>query len=511
VKSEGEFERVDRRIDSPFSRPAIFILLVLALTKILLHTLTNGQYGFHRDELATLDDARHLAWGYVAYPPVTPFIGRIALQLFGTSLTGFRFFAAVAQGCVLVLAGLIAGELGGSRRAQVLAAVAVAIAPVSLSAGRLFQYVSFDYLWWVLLGYLMIRLLSTDNAQVWIAIGLTIGLGMLTKYTMIFLVAGIVAGVLLTDARRHLKSPWLWCGVVLSLLVVLPNFLWEVRHDLISVDFLRSIHARDVQIGRTDGFIVKQGLVGSAIVPIPMAIAGLYFFFFARDGKRFRALGFMFVVPLVLFVLVRGRDYYQAPAYPMLLSAGAVWIDHRGMLNRRMSRGIVWALLAANAAFNVAVLLPLAPVNSAWWQTVAKLNGDVKEEIGWPELVQSVAAVRDSLPASDLDHLGILAGNYGEAGAINLYGPDYKLPAAISGINSYWLRGYGNPPPQTLIVMGLSRKRLEENFESCKLAAHITNRFGVMNEESTYHPDIFVCRGLRSSWERFWERLKSYG
>ncbi len=129
------------------------ILFALALGLVLLHTLTNGPYGFHRDELATLDDARHLAWGYVAYPPVTPFLGRLALELFGSSVRGVRFFSALAQAVAVMLSGLMARELGGKRLAQIVAALAVAIAPVSLGSGALLQYVAFDYLWWVLAAF----------------------------------------------------------------------------------------------------------------------------------------------------------------------------------------------------------------------------------------------------------------------------------------------------------------------------------------------------------------------
>ena len=186
------------------------ILVLLALFSILLHTLTNGQYGFHRDELATLDDARYLAWGYVAYPPVTAFIGRLALALFGPSLMALRFFAALAQGIAMVLTGLMARELGGKRLAQLVAAIAAAIAPVAFASGALFQYVSFDYLWWVLTAHLMIRLLKSEDPRWWLGIGAAIGAGMMTKYTMAFLVGGIVCGVLLTGARRYLRSPWLW-------------------------------------------------------------------------------------------------------------------------------------------------------------------------------------------------------------------------------------------------------------------------------------------------------------
>src|SRR5476649_1184065 len=178
-------------------------LAALALAFLVLHCLTNHQYGFHRDELATLDDARHLAWGYVAYPPVTPAFGRLALELFGPSLVGFRFFSALAASVAMVLTGLIARELGGSRWAQLVAAMAGAIAPVALSMGALFQYVAFDFLWWVLLALLLVRLLKHDDPRGWLGVGAVIGLGMLTKYTMGFLAVAVAVAVLLTSARRH--------------------------------------------------------------------------------------------------------------------------------------------------------------------------------------------------------------------------------------------------------------------------------------------------------------------
>src|SRR5271165_413184 len=187
---------------------AVSVLMVIAALRILLQTLANIHYGFHRDELATLDDARYLAWGYVAYPPVTPFLGRVALELFGTSLRGVRFFPALAEAVAVVLSGLMARELGGKRLAQVVAALAVAIAPVSLFSGAVLQYVAFDYVWWVLTAYFLIRLLRTEDPRWWLAVGAAIGMGMMTKYTMIFLVAGIAAGVLLTNTRRYLRSPW---------------------------------------------------------------------------------------------------------------------------------------------------------------------------------------------------------------------------------------------------------------------------------------------------------------
>jgi 4-amino-4-deoxy-L-arabinose transferase-like glycosyltransferase len=491
------------------------LLLLLALARLALHTLTNGQYGFHRDELAVLDDARHLAWGYVAYPPVTPFIGRVTLELFGPSLVGLRFFAALAQSAAMVLTGLIARELGGGRRAQVTAALAAAIAPMSLIMAALFQYISFDYLWWTLIAFFMIRLLQSNDPRWWLGIGAVVGLGMMTKYTLAFYIVGIVAGVALTPTRRHLKTPWLWAGVVLSLLIFLPNLLWQWQHDFISLQFLSDIHARDVQIGRTEGFISQQLFVSANPFTLPLWLAGLYYYFFAPAGARYRPLGWMYVVPFILLFITQGRFYYLAPAYPMLIAAGVVvwqrWLAARPASLAPLGWGVMWAALLTGAILGSALMLPIVPVNSALWDLTSQVHDNFAEQIGWPELVATVADIYNDLPAGEKPQAGILAGNYGEAGAINLYGPAEGLPEAISGINSYWLRGYGDPPPQILIVLGFSREEAERFFATCDLAGQVTNPYGVENEETRFHPDIFICRDLRQSWPEFWRDFHYFG
>jgi hypothetical protein len=489
----------------------IAILIGLAAVTLLVHILTGGRYGFHRDELATLDDARHLAWGYVAYPPLTPFFARLSLELFGTSLTGFRFFAALADAVGMVITGLLAHELGGRRNAELLAALAAT--PFALGAGTLMQYVSFDYLFWVLTAYFVSRLLRTDNPRWWIGVGSSIGFGMLTKYSIMVCVAGVVAVVGLTNLRRYLRGKWLWIGVGCSLLIFLPNFIWQLRHDFVSLDFLRYIHARDVRIGRTKNFLSDQLLL--TLFAFPLAIAGLYFYFFSSSGRRFRALGWMYVVPLVLFFAMQGRGYYLEPAYPVLFAGGSVWAEQclakiRHVWARPAWVGL-WTGMGVNILLTAAFMLPLAPINSRWWRKALKVNGDFAEEIGWPELVEAVARIRDSIPPNERSRMAILTGNYGEAGAINLFGPGYGLPTAISGINSFWERGYGSPPPETLIVLGYSRVFLEQHFESCELTGHVQNNCNVANEETKDHSEIFICRRLRGSWPEFWRNLRHYG
>ncbi|HUJ31213.1 MAG TPA: glycosyltransferase family 39 protein [Candidatus Acidoferrum sp.] len=278
----------------------------IALAAAVVHIATNGRYGFHRDELQVLDDARHLAWGFVTYPPVTPFIERIGLALFGTSLIGLRLFSVLAQAAAIVVTGLMAGELGGKRLAQVIAALAVVVSPLPMFEATEFQYSTFDYLWWVLIAYFTIRLLKSGNPHWWLGIGAAIGVGMMTKYTMGFFVAGIVAGVLLTPARRYLKSPWLWGGAALSVLIFLPDLVREAQRHFISLDFLHHIHTRDIGEGRASGFLSQQFWLCANLAVAPLWIAGLIYFLAGADGKRYRMLGWMYLIPSRSFSWRRG-------------------------------------------------------------------------------------------------------------------------------------------------------------------------------------------------------------
>jgi Dolichyl-phosphate-mannose-protein mannosyltransferase len=537
------------------------VVVWIALGTVAAHVATGWRYGFDRDELMALEDARHLAWGYVQYPPMTAFFGRVALGLFGTSLGGFRFFAGVAQALTVVLAGLMAKEMGGGKWAQVTAALAAV--PFCLGAGTLMQYTSFDCLFRVWVGYCVVRVVSgtrcaegpeaewSGGERWWIGVGVGMGLGMMSKYTMGFLVVGVMAGVLFTGMRRHLKSVWLWLGVAAAGAIFLPNLIWEWRRGFVSLEFLRFLHVRDVREGLTDWFLLGQ--VELTMLALPLALAGLAFCFGIgpkrSDGQpvagdeRFRLLGWMYLVPLALFLLMRGRDYYLAPAYPVLYAAGAIWVERwverreavkeaqwpaarsaRRMVEERKEKGNwksgnrrgsflqggIWVALILDIVVAGAVALPIAPVNSAWWRFASRVDTLFPEEFGWPEFVEAVAEVRDRLPESERGRVGILAGNYGEVGALNLYGERYGLPRAISGVNSSWERGYGSPAPDVVIVAGYPRDFLEAEFASCVVGGRVWNRNGIANEETVEDPEIFVCRGLKGGWAEFWGRARRF-
>lgn len=491
------------------------ILLLLALARILIQSLTNGKYGWHRDELAMLEDARVLDWGYVAYPPVAPFIARVGLTLFGPSLIGVRLFSVIAQAAAAVLTGLMVKHLGGPRWAQFMAALLVTTTPVSLALGNNYMYVTFDYLWWVLTAYSVIRLLQSEDPRWWLGIGAALGLGAMSKYTIAFLVAGLVVGVLLTGARRYLRSPWLWAGVGLALLIFLPNLIWQTKHNFVSLEFLSNIHDRDVRIGRSVSFYTDQLLFNGSPLTIALVLVGLYGCLIHPIGKRYRVLAWMYLVPLVLMAVSRGRGYYLTPAYPSLIAAGtaffAQWLATLPPARAANLRGWADGFARYGALVSMVLVLRLTPIGSPLWNITASLNGEVKEEVGWPEMVKAVADVYQSMPDSERAGAGILAGNYGEAGAINLYGPAYGLPRAISGINSFWLRGYGEPPPAPVILWGFDSRYRGTFFTGCKLAGNIPNPYNVENEETTQHQEIYICQRPILPWPEFWQWNRYFG
>jgi hypothetical protein len=375
------------------------------------------------------------------------------------------------------------------------------------------MYVTYDFLWSVLIVYFIIRLLKSEGPRWWLGIGATIGLGMMTKYTMAMFAAGVVGGVLLTDARRWLKSPWLWGGIGLSLLVFLPNMIWQIQHGFISLDFLQGIHARDVEGGRAEGYILEQVVFCANLAAIPLWIAGLYFYFFRQDGKRYRMIGWMFVITYLIYLFAQGRAYYQAPAYPMLIAAGAVvwqgWIEKLSVQKVRLALGTTWSLLIAGAVFAGSLTLPIAPINSPLFNMVGEVHDVFTEQIGWDEMVKTVGDIYASLPNEEKARAGILTAENDEAAALNIYGGKYGLPKAISGSDTFYLRGYGNPPPETWIVLGYPGSDVNQIFQQCKMAGTITNQYNVDNDLRD-PPNIYQCHGPRLPWDELWERLQRF-
>ncbi|HEX6034747.1 MAG TPA: hypothetical protein VFY83_09950, partial [Anaerolineales bacterium] len=242
-------------------------------------------------------------------------------------------------------------------------------------------------------------------------------------------------------------------------------------------------------------------------------IAGLIWYFRNESGKRYRMIGWMYVIPFLIYLLTQGRSYYLAPTYPMLTAAGAVvwqgWIDRLSVQMRRVVQGMTWAGIVIGAVISGALALPIAPINSPVWNITSEVHDTFTEQIGWHEMIETVAGIYANLPEAEKSQTGIFAGENDEAAALNLFGPAYGLPKAMSGSDTFWLRGYVKPPPENLIVVGYSREELDTVFEQCEVAGTVTNPYGVENDLRD-PPNIFVCRGLRVPLPEIWDRVKRF-
>ena len=299
--------------DSPQPRRIVLsdtaVLWLLGFAFTAVHLVASARYGFHRDELLTYSNAHDMEWGYIVYPPVTAFLARIELALFGTSLIGFRFFAAIACGLVTVLTGLMARAMGGGRQAMLVSAFAASVAGTVFFTGSFMSYMTFDLLCWVAMAWCVVQLLKSDDARWWIGIGAAIGIGLMTKYTMAFFAVSLIGAMLLTPNRRYFRSAWFWCGVVLALVIFAPNLWWQYQHHFVSLAWMRSIHTRDIAWGRTDNFLLNQLWSVTNPGTAPLWLAGLWFLFARPQGRRWRMLGWIYLFTLVFLMAARGRDY----------------------------------------------------------------------------------------------------------------------------------------------------------------------------------------------------------
>jgi 4-amino-4-deoxy-L-arabinose transferase-like glycosyltransferase len=490
-------------------RRDVFILSALASLVLAAHFLMGNGYGFHRDELQFLDDARHLQWGFVPFPPMTSFFGRMAIALFGISVQVLRLPAAVVNAVSLVLAGLMARELGGKRAAQVVALLLSF--PLALTFSSVLQYNTFDLLAWSVLILSTAHVLRTGDERFWMGAGVGLGFGVLSKYAIAFPLASLLAGiVLLPSQRRHLKSRWFWMGALVAVVIAAPNLVWLARHHFITLQMEHYVHLRDVRIGRAKGFFTDQ--IKFAMFGLPFAVGGLVALL---RSPRFRLLSVFYVGPLVLLALVKGRGYYMLPAYPVVYAAGAVGLENWLTGRAKAMRGVVYGLVMAAVLLEVAavawVALPIWRPGSAGWNWQMKNNDDMANEVGWPEFVEQVAAVRDRLSPAERTQYAVLAENYGEAGAIELYGPKYGLPVPIATVNDFHDRGWGPFEPETLIVVGGNLEDESKFFQSCSVVGHVRLPYGVQDEETEDHPQILVCHHLKEAWPVVWGRSQDFG
>ena len=467
----------------PPAHLALGALLAVALAHLLVEVALNGfhAYGYFNDEFYYIACSKRLGLGFVDHPPLAPLLLRGVRAILGDSLPAIRLPAAVAGAATVFLTGRMAFRLGGGKFAQTLAALAVAVAPGLLVLFGFFSTNPFEILVWTASADLVLALAAGADPRWWLVLGGIAGLGLENKHTTAVFVAALAIAVLASPLRERLREPWPWLGLLVAFLLFLPNLVWEVRHDWISLQFYRA--AETVKNVPTSSLraALDQVLFMNPVT-MPLWLLGLRFYLLDREGRPWRVLGWTFGMLFALTLLVpTSRPDRIAGAYPMLFAAGAVVFERWG---RRPARVAVVAACAVSVAVFAPLTLPLIPPHAlATYARVLHLNPQVElqrhnalpqwaaDSLGWEDLADAVAAVARTLPPEGRDQAAVLAGDYAYAGSLEFFGPARGVPRVISAHNQYFLWGPGGPPPRVVIALGTSRTDLERLFTDVEQAA----------------------------------------
>lgn len=499
------------------------LLGCIALSKFALHLAFINQYGYFRDELYYLACGRHLDWGYVDFPPVIGLIGAVVQGTVGDSLWAVRMLPIVAGAGLVFVTGLIAREFGGKRFAQGLAALCALVAPVLLANHQFFGVNVFEQFLWVLAVYIFARILRTGQLKLWLVFGVVAGIGLMTKLTFLFFGVSVLFGLLLTPHRKWwLLTPWPWLGGLIAFGIFLPHFLWQIAHDWPTLK-LTSAYASGKTYDASLAEAVYMQVMAIHPLSAPVWVAGIWFLFRGREGNRYRAIGWGFLFLAVTFTALHAKFYWLAPAHCAIFAGGACAFEQMVA-----NRGWGWlkaaypAALVIGGALTAPLALPILPPRQAVAYN-ALLGGDagLKHEnvtirglpqhfadmFGWEELVALIAGVYDSLPEEEKAGCVILADNYGNAGAVDLFGKDYGLPRAISTHNNYHLWGPGEYSGGVVIAVGIDEQELRALFDEVTLAATFTHPYCMPSENNK---PICVCRGLHVDLEKAWAGAGNY-
>jgi 4-amino-4-deoxy-L-arabinose transferase-like glycosyltransferase len=460
-------------------RQTMWIGALCAAIKLALAVPFLGRYGWDRDELYFLQASRHLSLGYVDFPMLTAAIGRLTVDVAGPSLTALRLTGVIAGMLAAVLVTLCARELDGGAGAQVLAGLAFVLTPYGLGIGMIFHPTMFDVLVWVAFTYVALRILRRPEPRLWPALGLIAGIGLETKGTLLALLGAFAVGLMAFGPRTCLRDRRFWIGVAIAVTCLLPYVWWELAHGWPTLTFLPSQDAATAASTSRPGYVVQQlAFVGGALALVVAGVRELW-----RD-RRVRALALLAPAASLLFLVEQGRSYYALPAIALPLAAGAVaaerWWSHSRRRGRVVSALLAWQVAAlVIAAPLVWPVLPVATmVRLGIWQP-----SFYKDEIGWPEMVAQTARAWNALPAAQRHGTALLAQNYGEAGALALYGRADGLPTPLSGHLSFQ---YWHPPVMTerrALTVGFDQATLGRFCSAVHVVARVNNAWGIANEE----------------------------
>ena len=485
----------------PQPAPKLGIALI-AVAGFALELAVSARYGYVRDELYFLAAGHHLAFGYVDQPPLTPLLARITADLTFNALVGFRLLPALCLAALVVMTGAMSHILGAGRLGQVLAALATATCGEYLAAFHELTTTTPDFVCWSVVLLLTVRLLQSQEPRWWLAIGGITGIALEAKWNIAFLALALLAGLLATDHRQLLRSRYLLIGAVLAAALAAPDLIWQAANGWPNLTVFAALND---QAGHNRIVYWPGQLVFTGLALTPIWIAG--FAWCLRRAPRFRPAAIGCAIAITLQFVLGGKAYYAGGAYTFLLAAGCVPLE-RWLADHRARLALTTTALLASAALILPAALPVLPARALHAIPLQKINYDLAETIGWPRQVALLAREYHALPAAAQRHTAILTGNYGEAGAVDRYGPQFGLPEAYSGDNNFWLWG---PPPAaatTVIAINIEPALLRKYFTHVRFVATFWNGLGVDDDEQG--AQLFIATGRRTSWAQAWPAFRHY-
>jgi hypothetical protein len=503
-------------------RSPVALAAFIALVKLALHFSFNGGYGYFRDELYYIACGEHLAFGYPDHAPLIAFVTKLTRTLFGDSLFALRFFPALASAAKVFLTGLLVVEFGGRRFAVALACICVLVAPAYLAVDNLLSMNAFEPVFWTLCAYLAVLAITREDSRYWLWFGVVAGIGLMNKHSMLIFGLAMVGGLLLTSERRAFFDKWIWIGGAAAFLIFLPNLIWQVNNDWATVELLRNVQTTGKNVCLAPHEFVGHQILMLLPLSAPVWFAGIWFFMFDKNGRRFRFLGVAYLTTLALMIFLKAKSYYLLPIYPFLFAGGACLIESLTARNLalRVVKFAYPAILLIGGLITLPLALPVLSVeNFLRYQEmlgIAPPKTEVSHEgvlpqiygdqFGWEEMTAQVARVYHSLPLEEREKAAIFAGNYGEAGAIDFFGASFGMPKAVSPHQSYFLWGPRDYTGEVMILLGNEREFAERQCRTVEEAAEVNHPYS-MNEEKY---KILVCRGLSEPLPEMWRKLKHW-
>ncbi len=507
--------------------------VLFAAFKVALHIITNiiaqhAGYGIFRDEMYYLICGQRLAFGYVDQPPMVALVARVTETLFGHDhMWSLRLIPALAGAAKIFLTGMLVWALGGGRRAAALAMLGVMVVGVYLGGDSFLSMNCFDPVFWMTCALALIMIVQAERPETvrnwWIVLGVSAGLGMENKVSIVFFLVCVLVGLLLTRQRRILLNKWFGVAVLLMVLLALPNLLWQIHYHFPTLEWLRDVQNSDKDVKLPPlKFLLAQLMMLNPFTVL-LWVPGVVWFLASRAARPFRFLGVTYLLFLAAMMAMHAKDYYLAPIYPVYFAAGAVgrfaWAGEKKWKNALIGAYaaiLIWAGYRS-LPFSIPVLPPTEFV--AYEKKIGFTPQDTEnhdatilpqfyaDRFGWSDLVAQVNGIYHSLPPEEQKVTGIFAGNYGEASAINLFGPRYGLPEAISGHQNYWIWGpRGYTGKEMIIISGAALNEVTPYYTSCKIVGVRDNPLAMPWE----HGNIYLCYGRKTTYAADWNDLKQY-